>query len=55
MIKLHEKFFDVKDETIEVVKVENELLFKALGSLEEVYDEDRKIITALTEQIKLSQ
>ena len=25
MIKLHEKFFDVKDETIEVVKVEKEV------------------------------
>ncbi|MBL1243620.1 MAG: DUF3972 domain-containing protein [Sulfurimonas sp.] len=55
IINLHEKVLDAKDETIEAVKVENEFLREALGSLQELYDEDRKTIAALTEQLKLSQ
>ncbi|HIC11905.1 MAG TPA: DUF3972 domain-containing protein [Sulfurimonas sp.] len=55
IINLHEKVLDAKDETIKAVKVENEFLREALGSLQELYDEDRKTIAALTEQFKLSQ
>jgi len=55
IINLHEKVLDAKDETIEAVKVENTFLREALGSLQELYDEDRKTIAALTEQLKLSQ
>ncbi len=55
IINLHEKVLDAKDETIEAVKVENEFLREALSSLQELYDEDRKTIATLTEQLKLSQ
>jgi ASC-1-like (ASCH) protein len=55
IINLHEKVLDSKDETIEAVKVENTFLREALSSLQELYDEDRKTIAALTEQLKLSQ
>ncbi|MDF1883223.1 DUF3972 domain-containing protein [Sulfurimonas sp. SAG-AH-194-C21] len=55
IINLHEKVLDAKDETIGAVKVENEFLREALKSLQELYDEDRKTIAALTEQLKLSQ
>ncbi|MDF1879632.1 DUF3972 domain-containing protein [Sulfurimonas sp. SAG-AH-194-C20] len=55
IINLHEKVLDAKDETIEAVKVENEFLREALNSLQELYDEDRKTIATLTEQLKLSQ
>lgn len=55
IINLHEKVLDAKDETIEAVKVENEFLREALASLQELYDEDRKTIATLTEQLKLSQ
>ncbi|MDQ7043794.1 MAG: DUF3972 domain-containing protein [Sulfurimonas sp.] len=55
IINLHEKVLDAKDETIEAVKVENEFLREALQSLQELYDEDRKTIATLTEQLKLSQ
>ncbi len=55
IINLHEKVLDSKDETIEAVKVENEFLREALGSLQELYDEDRKTIHTLQEQLKLSQ
>ena len=55
IINLHEKVLDAKDETLEAVRVENEFLKEALGSLQELYDEDRKTIAALTEQLKLSQ
>jgi len=55
IINLHEKVLDAKDETIEAVKVENEFLREALNSLQELYDEDRKTIAALTQQLKLSQ
>jgi len=55
IINLHEKVLDAKDETIEAVKVENEFLREALASLQELYDEDRKTIHTLQEQLKLSQ
>ncbi|MEA1892172.1 MAG: DUF3972 domain-containing protein [Campylobacterota bacterium] len=55
IINLHEKVLDSKDETIEAIKVENEFLREALGSLQELYDEDRKTIHTLQEQLKLSQ
>ncbi len=55
IINLHEKVLDAKDETIEAVKVENTFLRDALNSLQELYDEDRKTIHTLQEQLKLSQ
>ena len=55
IINLHEKVLDAKDETIEAVKVENVFLREALNSLQELYDEDRKTIHTLQEQLKLSQ
>ncbi len=55
IINLHEKVLDAKDETIEAVKIENEFLREALESLQELYDEDRKTIHTLQEQLKLSQ
>ena len=55
IINLHEKVLDAKDETLQAVRVENEFLREALASLQELYDEDRKTIAALTEQLKLSQ
>ncbi|WP_455757708.1 DUF3972 domain-containing protein [Sulfurimonas sp.] len=55
IINLHEKVLDAKDETLEAVKAENTFLREALNSLQELYDEDRKTIAALTEQLKLSQ
>ncbi|MDA7817121.1 DUF3972 domain-containing protein [Sulfurimonas sp.] len=55
IINLHEKVLDAKDETLEAVKTENAFLKEALDSLQELYDEDRKTIATLTEQLKLSQ
>ncbi|QOP41947.1 DUF3972 domain-containing protein [Sulfurimonas marina] len=55
IINLHEKVLDAKDETIESIKTENEFLREALASLQELYDEDRKTIHTLQEQLKLSQ
>ena len=55
IINLHEKVLDAKDETIDSIKVENEFLRDALESLQELYDEDRKTIHTLQEQLKLSQ
>lgn len=55
IINLHEKVLDAKDETLEAVRVENEFLREALSSLQELYDEDRKTIHTLQEQLKLSQ
>jgi hypothetical protein len=55
IINLHEKVLDAKDETLEAVRVENAFLREALHSLQELYDEDRKTIATLTEQLRLSQ
>lgn len=55
IINLHEKVLGAKDETIESIKNENIFLKEALSSLQELYEEDRKTIETLTEQLKLSQ
>jgi hypothetical protein len=55
IINLHEKVLDAKDETLAAVRVENEFLREALGSLQELYDEDRITIHTLQQQLKLSQ
>ena len=55
IINLHEKVLDAKDETLEALKKENGFLREALESLQELYDEDRKTIHTLQEQLKISQ
>lgn len=55
IINLHEKVLGAKDETIESVKNENMFLKEALASLQELYEEDRKTIETLTDQLKLTQ
>lgn len=55
IINLHEKVLDAKDETLVSVQNENDFLKEALNSLQELYDEDRKTIATLTEQLKHSQ
>ncbi|MDD3769073.1 MAG: DUF3972 domain-containing protein [Sulfuricurvum sp.] len=55
IINLHEKVLVAKEETIESIKNENEFLKEALASLQELYEEDRKTIETLTEQLRLSQ
>jgi len=55
IINLHEKVLDAKDETLDAVRSENKLLREALESLQELYDEDRRTIHTLQEQLKISQ
>jgi hypothetical protein len=55
IINLHEKVLDAKEETLAALRVENEFLREAIASLQELYDEDRKTIHTLQEQLKLSQ
>ena len=55
IINLHEKVLGAKDETIESVRNENMFLKEALASLQELYEEDRKTIETLTDQLKLTQ
>ena len=54
IINLHEKVLDAKDETLESLKNENEFLKEALASLQELYDEDRKTIETLQQQLKMA-
>jgi hypothetical protein len=55
IINLHEKVLGAKEETIESIKNENMFLKEALASLQELYEEDRKTIETLTDQLKISQ
>ncbi|MBE2986140.1 DUF3972 domain-containing protein [Campylobacter sp. RM12920] len=55
ILNLHEKVLDAKDETLEVLRNENKFLKEALFSMQELYDEDRKTIETLTDQLKISQ
>jgi hypothetical protein len=54
-MNLHEKVLVSKDETIAAVKDENSFLKDALYQMQELYNEDRKTVETLTEQLKLSQ
>ena len=55
IINLHEKVLVSKDETISVMADENSFLKEAVYQTQELYNEDRKTVEALTEQLKLSQ
>ena len=55
ILDMHDQVIESKDETIEALKGENELLRESLKSLQELYEEDRKIIETLTEQLKETQ
>ena len=55
IIALHEKVLEAKDETIETLKGENEFLKSSIISVQEIYDEDRKTIEALQNQLKILQ
>jgi len=55
ILNLHEKVVTSKEETVDVLKNENQFLKDALLQMQELYDEDRKTIETLREQIKFSQ
>ncbi len=55
ILNLHEKVLASKDETIVAIKDENSFLKEALYQMQELYNEDRKTVETLTEQLKLSQ
>ncbi|HIP44748.1 MAG TPA: DUF3972 domain-containing protein [Sulfurospirillum arcachonense] len=55
ILGLHEKVMDAKDETLDALKSENHFLKEALFSMQELYDEDRKIVETLTKQLEHSQ
>lgn len=55
ILNLHEKVLESKDETLASMKSENQFLKDALFSMQEVYDEDKKTIETLTEQLKIAQ
>jgi hypothetical protein len=55
ILGLHEKVMDAKDETLDALKSENHFLKEALFSMQELYDEDRKIVETLTKQLEATQ
>jgi len=55
IIALHEKVLEAKDETISTLKGENDFLKSSVISVQEIYDEDRKTIEALQNQLKIMQ
>lgn len=52
ILNLHEKVLDAKDETLDALKNENKFLKDALYSMQELYDEDRKTIETLNNELK---
>ncbi|MGM0534368.1 MAG: DUF3972 domain-containing protein [Campylobacterota bacterium] len=55
ILSMHEKVLSAKDETVTSLKSENTFLKEALITMQEIYDEDRKTIQVLNEQLKISQ
>jgi len=54
-LALHEKVLISKDETIEALKDENQLLKETIYSMQEVYDESKKTIERLQKQLEIAQ
>ena len=55
ILNLHEKVLDAKDETLDTLKNENKFLKDALYSMQDIYDEYRKTIDILNEQLARAQ
>ncbi len=55
ILQLHKEVLDGKDETLEALKSENSFLKEALLSMQTLYDEDRKTVENLNEQLKITQ
>lgn len=55
ILNLHEKVLDAKDETLDALRNENKFLKEALYSMQDLYDEDRKTVETLTNQLKITQ
>jgi len=55
ILNLHERVLEAKDETIETMKGENDFLKSTVISVQEIYDEDRKTIATLQNQLKIAQ
>ncbi len=55
ILSLHEKVVSSKEETISSVKNENQFLKDALFNTQEVYEDDKKTIAILREQLRVAQ
>ncbi|WP_456323696.1 DUF3972 domain-containing protein [Hydrogenimonas sp.] len=55
ILTMHEKVVDAKDETLEALKNENQFLKEALMSMQELYDEDRKTIETLSNELNATR
>jgi len=54
-LALHEKVLMSKDETIEALKEENQLLKESIYSMQEIYEESKKTIERLQKQLEIAQ
>lgn len=55
ILSLHEKVITSKEETISSIKSENQFLKDALFNTQEVYEDDKKTIALLREQLRVAQ
>ncbi|MDE5591736.1 MAG: DUF3972 domain-containing protein [Helicobacter sp.] len=55
ILSLHEKVVSSKEETISSVKNENKFLKDALFNTQEVYEDDKKTIAVLRDQLRAAQ
>ncbi len=55
ILGLHDKVLSAKDETISAFKSENSFLKEALVSMQEIYDDDKKTIEILRQQLQKTQ
>jgi len=52
ILNLNEKVLSAKDETLEALRNENQFLKDSLFSMQDLYEEDRKTIEALTKELE---
>lgn len=53
ILTLHEKVMDAKDETLEALRNENKFLKEGLLSMQELYEDERKLVEELTKQLEV--
>jgi hypothetical protein len=55
ILNLHERVLEAKDEVITTLQGENEFLKHSVLSMQDIYEEDRKTIQTLQNQLKIAQ
>lgn len=55
ILSLHEKVLDAKEETLEALRNENKFLKEGILSMQELYEEERRLVEQLSQQLEYTR